>query len=95
MKKKYTPKLSAIPYQFVAVYWVDIESDSSWRQISDLLTDSLPVCVSTGWLIKRDDNVYRLASDFNFNPDGTISEVGNTTIIPSSVVKKCIKIPYE
>jgi len=92
MKKKYTPKLSNIKYQFVIVYWVDIESDSNWRELSSLLKDQLPLCISSGWLIKSDDEIYRIASDFNFNIDGTINEVGNTTIIPTSVVKKVVKL---
>ena len=44
-------------------------------------------------LTERD--IYKLASDFNFNEDGTVNEVGNTTIIPFSVVKKVIKIIVE
>ena len=95
MKKKYVPKLSNINYPFVMIYWNDIESDSSWRDISDLLKDTLPLCISSGWLISDEKGIYKLASDFNFNEDGTVNEVGNTTIIPFSVVKKVIKIIVE
>ena len=64
-KKRYLPKLDLIKHDFVMVYWVDIESDSNWRDIDDLITDELPICISSGWLIKKDNKVTRLASDFN------------------------------
>ena len=54
-KKRYLPKLDLIKHDFVMVYWVDIESDSNWREVNDLITDELPICISSGWLIKKDN----------------------------------------
>ena len=68
-KKRYLPKLDLIKHDFVMVYWVDIESDSNWRDIDDLITDELPICISSGWLIKKDNKVTRLASDFKHDRD--------------------------
>jgi hypothetical protein len=91
-KKRYLPKLDLIKHDFVMVYWVDIESDSNWRDIDDLITDELPICISSGWLIKKDNKVTRLASDFNLDSDGKVNEIGNTTIIPTCVIQKIIKL---
>jgi hypothetical protein len=91
-KKKYLPKIDLIKYDFVMVYWVDIEADSNWRGVNDLIADELPICISSGWLIKKDNKVTRLASDFNLDSDGKVNEIGNTTIIPTCVIQKIIKL---
>jgi len=91
-KKRNLPKLSIFPHEFVIIYWVDIESDSGWRQLEDVYKDVLPICVSSGWLVKADDEVTRLVSDFNLDSDGKIAEVGSTTIIPTCVIREIIKV---
>lgn len=91
-KKRYLPKLDIMKHDFVMVYWYDIESDSNWREKDDLITDELPICISSGWLIKKDNKVTRLASDFNLDSHGKVNEIGNSTIIPSCVIQKIIKI---
>lgn len=82
--------IKKIPYKFVHVIWIDIQSDSSWRSIEDVKSDDLPRCLSTGFLISDDDDedMIRLVSDFNFKEDGSIDECGNSTIIPKSVVQE-------
>jgi hypothetical protein len=80
--------IKKIPYQFVHVYWIDIQSDSSWRSVEDVKEDDLPRCLSTGFLISDDDEMIRIVSDFNFKDDGSIDECGNSTIIPKSVVQE-------
>ena len=80
--------IKKIPYKFVHVFWVDIQSDSSWRSIEYIKEEKLPRCLSTGFLISDDEDVIRLVSDFNFKDDGTIDECGNSTIIPKSVVQE-------
>jgi len=79
-----------IPYKFVHVYWIDIQSDSSWRSIEDVKSDDLPRCLSTGFLVSDndDEDMIRLVSDFNFKEDGSIDECGNSTIIPKCVVQE-------
>ena len=74
--------IKKIPYKFVHVYWIDIQSDSSWRSVEDVKEDTLPRCLSTGFLISDDEDMIRLVSDFNFKEDGSIDECGNSTIIP-------------
>ena len=74
--------IKKIPYKFVHVIWIDIVSDSAWRSIEDVKEESLPRCLSTGFLISDEDEVIRLVSDFNFKEDGSIDECGNSTIIP-------------
>jgi len=49
--------IKKIPYKFVHVYWIDIQSDSSWRSVEDVKEDTLPRCLSTGFLIDEDDEV--------------------------------------
>jgi hypothetical protein len=86
MKTKYLPKLDLFKHEFVMVYWVDIESDAGWRSVEDVNSDDLPICISSGWLIKKDKRV------FNVDSDGKVNEVGNSTIIPTCVIQKIIKI---
>ena len=66
--------IKKIPYKFVHVFWIDITSDSSWRSIEDVKEESLPRCLSTGFLISDEEDVIRLVSDFNFKEDGSIDE---------------------
>ena len=80
--------IKKIPYKFVHVFWIDITSDSSWRSIEDVKEESLPRCLSTGFLISDEEDVIRLVSDFNFKEDGSIDECGNSTIIPKCVVQE-------
>ena len=61
--------IKKIPYKFVHVYWIDIQSDSSWRSVEDVKEDTLPRCLSTGFLISDDEDMIRLVSDFNFKED--------------------------
>ena len=81
-------KIKKVPCGFVHVYWIDIQSDSSWRSVEDVKEDNLPRCLSTGFLISDDDEMIRIVSDFNFKEDGSIDECGNSTIIPKSVVQE-------
>ena len=81
--------IKKIPYKFVHVIWIDIQSDSSWRSIEDVKSDDLPRCLSTGFLVSEDDDdIVRIVSDFNFKEDGSIDDCGNSTIIPKCVVQE-------
>ena len=50
------------------------------------------ICISTGWLIKKDKYVLIIVADVNFEDNGTLGDVGNITTIPSSNVLKIRKI---
>lgn len=93
MKKRKT-KLPNIPfnYGFYVVYWKDIESDPSWKEMSEVLKSKPAVCVSTGWLIKKDEEVHILITDFNYKKDGTLGDAGSSTVIPSSNIIKLVKV---
>ena len=78
-------------YPLVKVIWIDITADSAWKELSELDKESLPVCVSIGYLYKTDNKITRLFADYSIK-DGEIDEVGNTTLIPNSVIIDVIKL---
>ena len=84
-------KKSDHKYPLVKVMWIDITADSAWKELSDLERESLPVCVSVGYLYKTDKKITRLFADYSIK-DGEIDEVGNTTLIPNSVILDVIKL---
>ena len=76
-------------YKFYLVYWEDIQSDSGWRDLKDIQESKPAICVSTGWLVKRDNKVHILMSDYNYDEKGNMADGGNTTVIPSkNVIRK-------
>ena len=77
---------------YVQLTWSDINSDSSWKTLKDAMNSTPTICISTGWLIKKDNEVHIVVSDVNFNDDGTLGDVGNITTMPSSNVIKVKKI---
>ena len=80
-------------YPLVAVYWLDICSDSSWQ--SDACKKSkLPVCVTKGHLLTQKGGITRIFGDYSLADEdtGKIEEIGNSTIIPNSVIVEIKKI---
>ena len=76
-------------YKFYLVYWEDIQSDSGWRDLKDIQDSKPAICVSTGWLVKRDKKVHILMSDYNYDEKGNMADGGNTTVIPTkNVIRK-------
>ena len=95
MKKKNTKKFKndvpEIPflYDFYLIYWEDIQSDSSWKEMDDIRNMKPATCVSTGWLVKSDKKVHILMSDYNYDEKGEMADGGNTTVIPTkNVIRK-------
>jgi hypothetical protein len=74
-------------YPLVKVIWIDITADSNWKSLSELEKESLPVCVSVGYLYSIKNKITRLFADYSLK-DGEIDEVGNTTLIPNSVINR-------
>ena len=71
------------------IYWEDIQSDSGWRDLKDIQDSKPAICVSTGWLVKKDKKVHILMSDYNYDDKGDLADGGNTTVIPTkNVIKK-------
>jgi len=90
-KKQFRKDEPPIPfhYKFYLVYWEDIQSDSGWRDIKDIQSSKPAICVSTGWLVKKDKKVHILMSDYNYDDKGEMADGGNTTVIPTkNVIRK-------
>ena len=76
-------------FDFYLVYWEDIQSDSGWRDLKDIQSSKPAICVSTGWLVKKDKKVHILMSDYNYDEKGELADGGNTTVIPTkNVIRK-------
>ena len=74
-------------YPFVAIEWSDIEGDAGWSSTKDLNKEKLPTCVSRGYLLSQAKGVTRIFSDYIKTKDKpTFDNIGNTTIIPTSVI---------
>jgi len=74
-------------YPFVAIEWSDIEGDAGWSDIKSLNKEKLPVCVSRGYLLSQTKGVTRIFTDYIKTKDKpTFDNIGNTTIIPTSVI---------
>jgi hypothetical protein len=71
-------------YPLVKVIWIDITADSTWKSLSELEKESLPVCVSVGYLYSIKNKITRLFADYSLK-DGEIDEVGNTQSTPLAV----------
>ena len=76
----------------VTVIWVDITSDSNWKDPKDYDKETLPVCVSTGYLWSKNSNFVKIFADYSLKDNGEIDDIGNTTIIPTSVIIKIIDV---
>ena len=76
-------------YKFYLIYWEDIQSDSGWRDLKDIQESKPAICVSTGWLVKKDKKVHIPMSDYNYDEKGNMADGGNTTVIPTkNVIRK-------
>ena len=79
-------------YPLVEIEWFDICSDSSWQSIDNLLKSNLPVCVTKGHLLTQSKGITRVFGDYSESEKGEIEEIGNSTIIPNSVIKNIKKL---
>lgn len=73
-------------YPLVQINWLDIVSDSSWQSISDLMNAKLPICTTKGHLLSQSNGITRVFSDYTCKKNNNIEEIGNTTLIPNSVI---------
>ena len=80
-------------YPFVAIEWSDIEGDAGWSNTKDLNKSKLPVCVSRGYLLSQAKGVTRIFTDYiKTKEQPTFDNIGNTTIIPTSLIQSIEKI---
>jgi len=97
MRKKFVNKRAKREidrYPMVEVKWCDITSDASWQSVDHLQKAKLSPCVTKGHLLSQSKGVTRIFGDYSLKNEenGEIDEVGNTTIIPNSVVQSIKKI---
>ena len=82
-------------YPMVSVEWYDIVSDSSWSSFNEVMKSKLATCITKGHLLSQAKGVTRIFGDYSYNDNKTeIESIGNTTIIPNSVIKKIEKVYY-
>ena len=80
-------------YPMVSVEWYDIVSDSSWSTFEQIKKAKLATCITKGHLLSQTKGVTRVFGDSSFGDDGkSIESIGNTTIIPNSVIKDIKKL---
>jgi hypothetical protein len=97
MRKKISPpkriNSEIEKYPMVSVEWFDIVSDSSWTSFDALKKSNLATCITKGHLLSQTKGVTRLFGDYSFAENGKdIESIGNTTIIPNSVIKEIKKL---
>ena len=74
-------------YPFVAIDWNDVEGDAGWSSTKELNKEKLPTCVSRGYLLSQAKGVTRIFTDYIKTKDKpTFDTIGNTTIIPTSLI---------
>ena len=83
-----TPEL---PFPKVRVQCIDILSDSGWATDKEFDKMNLSYPVNEGWLYSKDNKAIKLFASFDKDDDGTIT-FGDRTMIPTSCVKKILKI---
>ena len=80
-------KVEIDKYPMVSVEWYDIVSDSSWSTFEQIKKAKLATCITKGHLLSQTKGVTRVFGDYSFADDGkSIESIGNTTIIPNSVI---------
>jgi|TARA_R110000796_G_scaffold106247_1_gene216658 hypothetical protein len=77
---------------FVSLHWKDICGSAEWVSLKEARESKVIICISNGWLIRADKEVHVVAGDVNFQPDGTLGDVGNVTTIPTVNVLKIKKV---
>ena len=94
MSKRKLPEVNKkiFPYDLVIAWWEDIVADSIWVSIPDIKKSTTAICCTVGWLMKQDDKVTILMSDFNFESNGEIKQGGGHTTIPTKNILKIKKI---
>ena len=80
-------------YPMVSVEWFDIVSDSSWSTFDQVKKAKLATCITKGHLLSQAKGVTRIFGDYSYNDNKTeIETIGNTTLIPNSVIKEIKKL---
>lgn len=75
------------PYPLVRVDWLDSNSRGSWASPEHAAdpTQSL-LCVSVGWLLRRDKKFLTVAGSGAYDGEGGFSQVNGSMTIPACAV---------
>jgi len=79
-------------YPLVEIKWLDIISESSWSSIKEVKEMELPVCITKGHLLSQTKGVTRVFGDYAEDDNGDLDDLGNVTLIPTSVILSIKKI---
>jgi len=80
-------------FPMVSVEWYDIVSQSGWRSFDELKKEELATCITKGHLFSQSKGITRIFGDYSLTDNQeNIESIGNTTIIPNSVIKEIKKI---
>ena len=79
-------------YPMVSCEWFDIISNSSWSSFEEVKKSELATCITKGHLLSQSKGITRIFGDYSTNKEDNIEEIGNTTIIPNSVITNIKKI---
>ncbi|WP_290942826.1 hypothetical protein [Hyphomonas sp.] len=80
-------------YPMVSCEWFDIVSNSSWSSFEEVKKSELATCITKGHLLSQSKGITRIFGDYSLSDDKKrIETIGNTTLIPNSVIKSIKKI---
>ena len=79
-------------YPMVSVEWYDIISNSNWSSFEEVKNSQLATCITKGHLLSQSKGITRIFGDYSTDKENNIEEIGNTTIIPNSVITHIKKI---
>lgn len=70
----------------VVIYWYDIEDDPTWKPLTFVEKERLPLCKSVGWFVNEDDVTVRLAYSLAGTEDSGMD--AGRTLIPKATIKR-------
>ncbi len=80
-------------YPMVSVEWYDIISNSNWSSFEEVKNSQLETCITKGHLLSQSKGITRIFGDYSLSDDKKkIETIGNSTLIPNSVIKEIKKI---
>ena len=80
-------------YPLVEVRWTDVVSEAGWQPVVVVHKAKLPECVTKGHLLSQSKGITRIFGDFSKGKEeGAVEELGNTTLIPNSIIINIKKI---
>ena len=82
---------SDIPYSKCRIEWIDIVSDSGWADEKAFNKMKVATPVNEGWVYSKDKDKVKVFASYDKDDDGTLT-FGDRTVIPTSCIKKIIKL---